>query len=197
MNKTTCKIWLLALLLIGAPLSAEQFEGDVLAERVQAIVQVSENVQGSFTQKKFIEVLPHPLRSSGEFAFSRDGGLLWKTLEPIASELHFNHLGISQQVDGETLWAIDPNQPITVALTQVLTGILSSNWEVLQEYFVLAGSIEEGRWSVQLTPKELSWSTVIDRLQVKGGGVVESIVMFEPNQERTEINLDVTYADSH
>ncbi len=48
-----------------------------------------ERLSGIFTQHRKITVLPLPLISAGEFSYHHQTGMVWNTLEPIQSKIHY------------------------------------------------------------------------------------------------------------
>ncbi|GAB1263974.1 outer membrane lipoprotein carrier protein LolA [Aurantivibrio infirmus] len=160
-----------------------------LFSQLEKIMVVAENVEGQFSQRKFISVLPNPLLSKGVFSYGKTTGLDWRTQTPIVSRLVFNEQGIRQDVEGNTVWEIDGMQPAVVSITRVMTGVLSGDWLVLNEFFDISGSVDSQNWELTLTPKDEVIQQLITSLKVSGAEKLKSLTLFESNDDRTEITF--------
>lgn len=175
----------------GDPSGVAQAESSLVA-RVQAQIALEEEVSGSFQQKKFIAVLPQPLHSSGRFHYQRNAGLLWETVEPIASRLVFDDRGIRQSVDGETVWEVDAQQPAAVTITRVISSVLAADWDTLRQYFSIEGAVEQGHWQLELSPKDEVLSQVVSAIIINGDSALRVMMLKEANGDRTEISFQVS-----
>lgn len=161
----------------------------ILIEKVQERLVLDKVVSGRFQQDKYIAVLPQPLRSEGRFSYDPEQGLDWETLSPIANRLRFNEQGIVQTVDSKVVWEVDAGQPAVVTISQVMSSVLAMNWEVLQEYFMLSGSVSADSWQLHLEPREAVLKQVVDAIAISGNRDVESLTLMEANGDRTEIKF--------
>lgn len=164
-----------------------------LDERIAFEAEIS----GSFEQKKYISVLPEPLQSHGKFAYGHDSGLIWETLAPIANRLVFDKQGISQSVEGKTVWEIDGGQPAVVTITQVISSVLAADWATLSEYFSIAGSVGEQGWKLQLEPRDEMLEQIVDSISVTGDRVLSAMTLLESNGDRSEIVFTVQRLSEH
>lgn len=165
---------------------------NTLFSDVEKIMVIGESVEGHFQQSKFISVLPKPLLSKGVFSYDKESGLDWLTQTPIVSRLVFNDQGIRQDVEGNTVWEIDGMQPAVLSITRVMTGVLSGNWPVLNEYFDISGKAESASWQLTMTPKDEVIAQLISSLKVSGKQTLKNLILFEANGDRTEITFAIT-----
>lgn len=191
------QILLGALLLLGsASASAEAVDPPGLIEKLEQRIALDEQVSGTFEQKKFITVLPEPLRSQGRFSYHREDGLVWETLTPIPNRLVFDQQGIHQSVEGKTVWEVDAQQPAVVTITRVISSVLAADWQGLQDYFALDGQMDAQGWQLQLTPRDDVLEQIVGSIFITGDRVLSRMVLMEPNGDRTEISFSVNSAPS-
>lgn len=189
MNIVHRSLWVLVLLLASHFAVADDKGSTGLIEKVQERLVLDDAVSGRFEQDKYIAVLPQPLRSEGRFKYSPEHGLDWETLQPIANRLSFNEQGIVQSVDGKVVWEVDARQPAVVTISQVMSGVLAMNWELLQEYFMIEGTVGEDGWRLHLQPRDAVLKQVVDAIGIAGNRDVESLTLMEANGDRTEIRF--------
>ncbi|MGQ9427307.1 outer membrane lipoprotein carrier protein LolA [Gilvimarinus sp. F26214L] len=176
--------------LCALPGLAAESGPDLLAQ-LEGRIELSETVRGSFAQSKFIAVLPAPLKSSGAFSYEQGGTLVWDTREPIANRLVFDAQGIHQSVEGKTVWEVDGETPAATTITRVISSVLATDWDELQNFFVMEGEVNEQSWELYLQPKEAVLEQVIQSVTVRGDRQLESMVLMEANGDRSEITFAV------
>ncbi len=173
-----------------------------LLDAISTQVSVGDSASGTFRQRKFIAVLPEPLVSSGHFQMNRHSGLEWTVLEPLASRMIFDHDGIRQSQHGQQVWQLSSEQPGVVIIGQIMQAALALDWPTLDTYFFIDGHIAEStdpkankdtnvskRWALTLTPKESVLETMISRITLEGESQIQKLVMFESDNERTELSF--------
>ena len=100
------KAWLAGCLLSLVPLVLHAEVGfDQLAQLVESPAQL----QGDFTQQKYLAALDTSLQSSGRFSFRRDEAIRWEILQPIQNELVITPAGLSSRQGENELLRIDAN----------------------------------------------------------------------------------------
>ena len=179
-------------LLLNLPFAfaqSQQAELEALTNHISQRIVLNEDVDGTFVQHKFIKVLPRPLISRGKFSFSGDEGLDWLTQQPIQSRLMFDDKGIRQEMDGKMLWQIEAEQPAVAMITRVIVSVLALDWQTLDDYFIISGSYNDNQWQIELVPKEQVLLQIIESLAVSGDQHLEKMVLFEANEDRTEISF--------
>ncbi len=182
----------------GSQTSANQ----ALLDAISTQVNIGGSASGKFRQRKFIAVLPQPLVSSGHFQMSQRSGLEWTVLEPLASRMIFDHDGIRQSQHGQQVWQLSSKQPGVVIIGQIMQAALALDWPTLDTYFFIDGHMANAtdpkankdtnaskRWALTLTPKESVLESIISRITLEGETHVQKLVMFESNDERTELSF--------
>lgn len=185
---------LLTVLLSLAGASALAGESPASAEliaRLEKRITLDQQVSGTFQQKKFLTVLPQPLHSNGRFSYDQRDGLVWETLAPIPNRLVFDRQGIRQSMDGKTIWEVEAQQPAVVTITRVISSVLAADWQTLQTYFDLSGTVGEAGWELSLVPRDDVLKQMVDSIRIRGDRVLASMVLMEANGDRTEIRFTV------
>lgn len=162
-----------------------------LLEQVRQQMPALEQVAGRFTQRKYLAVLPQPLVSKGQFRFDRAQGLDWQISEPLASRLVFDHDGLKQLQNGETLWQVSGDQPVVAMIGQVISAVLSADWTTLARYFEISGQLASGQWQLSLTPKDNAMAQMLTRIDLAGRQYLQTMTLFEANQDRTELSFEI------
>lgn len=107
------------------------------------------NFSGEFSQSKQIKTLPVPLVSSGEFIYSCDLGLIWKTQKPIVESLVFTnqklHFLVPEKLSVENLEGVQHD-----FLANLLLGLMAGNTEFISKEFEIDVSEKKGD-VIQLT----------------------------------------------
>ncbi|ACS98040.1 conserved hypothetical protein [Aggregatibacter aphrophilus NJ8700] len=73
---------LLIVLLLLSPLTFAFSEGELIT-----LLQTPKNVQGDFTQQRFLKSLTKPITTQGKFTLLAQKGLLWQMEKPFANQL--------------------------------------------------------------------------------------------------------------
>lgn len=182
-----------ALLLLGScALSVSPaFAAAPALDEITSQLQISETLAGEFVQRKFLSILPHPLQSSGRFAFQPDTGLEWETQQPLHSKLTFSTEGILQEQNGQQTWLARADQPGVAVIGQIMTAILTRDWDTLEEFFTLevAPTDTSGQWTLVMTPTQATLASVITRIELSGDQHLRQMILLELGGERTEINF--------
>ena len=171
-------------------LNSKALLGAIIAQ-----IKISDPAQGSFEQRKYIHILPQPLLSKGLFQLDKKTGLVWQITEPVASRIVFDSAGIHQSKNGQAVWEVSNEQPGVAMIGQLLRAALSYDWALLESYFSISGAIEEHtnkpQWTLTLSPKENTLQQSIKHISLAGGQQLTQVILFEVNNDRTEINLNM------
>lgn len=152
--------------------------------------------QGSFVQSKFLKELPKPIRSKGDFVFSRELGLLWHTRVPFDSELVITSAGIFQREgDGATRTLAGGDQPGVQAATSIFFALFSLDLDALGKDFKITSQGGDPDWQVDLEPRNPATGLLFERAVVRGNSQgIQGIELLERNGDHTEIRLvDVSF----
>ncbi len=158
-------------------------------EDIAEQIQPNTDISGQFTQKKYIQILPQPLISTGRFQLQQSGELNWEVIEPIHSRLIFSRDGISQQVDGQDTQTLISKQTATLVIGKILRAILANDWQTLQQYFTIDVTQSDENWQLQLSPKEAFMQKAIKKISLFGNKQLNEVIIYESNQDRTELSF--------
>ncbi|BFN26891.1 lipoprotein chaperone [Pseudomonas sp. SCT] len=182
---TSFKKWLAAtvLLMVANTAMAQPFDLPQLAEQLSGPAVV----RGDFIQEKHLRALPQPLTSHGQFALSRDHGLLWLLQQPIRQDYRITPEGIARR--NENGWqAVDP-QGGSARQNQLFLAVLSGATQALQRDFQLELSGAATAWRLQLTPRGALLRQIFADIEIHGGETVTQIELHEAQGDRTLIRL--------
>ena len=183
MIRAACLVMLLALSFSAG--------ADISFEQLARITVTPERHQGSFEQEKYLAAVDASLQSSGIFDFERGRSIRWEILEPIRSEILMTPDGISSRAGGETLLELEASaNPAVAALGEIFFAVLTSDWQALEAWVELSGSVADGSWHAILKPRAETTGLVFSRLELFGGELLKTIVLHESSGDRTTIRLD-------
>lgn len=172
------KTWIgLLLLIVTLPLRAGDLI-DQLSDRAAGLV----SIKGQFKVQRQIAVLPLPLESEGHFEYSKDNGIYWETLIPIASALHITENGVS--VDGVQRHQLGVGQ-----FAQALLDIFSGDIEGLEDNFSISAVGHLEQWEIILKPNNSGVTARLVAIRIFGSDNIESIQILEANQDCMTIDL--------
>ena len=164
---------------------------DDIINKIDQQLSHQDKAYGTFEQKKYINVLPQPLYSSGEFYFEKKSGLQWIIQKPIASEIVFDDTGIHQRQGGNIIWESDRNEPSTNYMGEIIQAILSTDWNKLSSHFIIKGETNNTSWKISLTPKEETIKKQITTILLAGDQYIKTMSIIENNNNHTEITFSV------
>lgn len=171
------------LLMVANTAMAQPFDLPQLAEQLSGPAVV----RGDFIQEKHLRALPQPLTSHGQFALSRDHGLLWLLQQPIRQDYRITPEGIARR--NENGWqAVDP-QGGSARQNQLFLAVLSGATQALQRDFQLELSGAATAWRLQLTPRGALLRQIFADIEIHGGETVTQIELHEAQGDRTLIRL--------
>ena len=194
-------IWSLCCLLL-APLCFAQetdvFQFPVTIANSETLKEISERLRqvqllrAEFVQHKKIKALRRPLKSSGQFLFATDQGVMWQTLKPFPSTFVITSKGIQQRSeDSEPLTIASDERPIIGGFTRVFLSLFSGDTSELESRFKLYVWSDSEQWSIGLEPKNKVMSRLISRIVMSGGEHISEIHFFEVSGDVTRIEFGV------
>ncbi|MBN6069938.1 outer membrane lipoprotein carrier protein LolA [Aggregatibacter actinomycetemcomitans] len=151
------------------------------------LLQTPQNVQGNFTQQRFLKSLAKPITTQGKFTLLAKKGLLWQMEKPFANQLRVKTDGIMQW-DGKQ-WVANGKMGQTEQINLFL-GLLSGDISGLKAQFDVALSGEAKNWQLTLTPSSLLMKQIFTDIQIQGDEVVKAIVLNEKQGDKTHIQFD-------
>jgi hypothetical protein len=145
---------------------------------------------GTFAQRRFLRDLPAPLRSDGDFVFSKELGIVWHTAHPFDAAFVLTREGLTQRTEGmQTTRVGAGSQPALRVSIELFFALFALDLERLSSDFeVFAAKVPEG-WQIGLRPKPGVLAAVFSSLVIHGAERMERIDLFEANGDRSEIDL--------
>ena len=178
------KLFLTLLMLLAAP-ALWAFS---LADLAQTL-QKPANVQGAFTQQRYLKSLVKPMTTSGAFTLVPKKGLLWQMQKPFDTTLRVRADGIMQWT-GSAWTNPNANKLGQNRQIQLFLDLLGGNTQGLEKQFDLALSGTEQQWTLQLTPKTAITRQIFTRIGISGDTVVRKIQLDEKQGDRTVMQFE-------
>lgn len=127
------------------------------------------NTTGDFTQIKTINANGRQLKSTGKFIISNQG-IMWKTQKPFPSSIVITKDKMIQTAaDGKQTVMSGSDNQIFKNISDCLSSVFAGNSEDLEKNFITDFTDNgDGSWSLILTPKDATISSVMPQLQMKG-----------------------------
>ncbi len=173
------KVLLVSLLMLFSGLSSAFSQQDLIA-----LLQKSQNIQGGFTQQRFLKSLSKPIVSRGKFVLLANKGLLWQMQQPFAVDLRVKKDGIMQWNGSQ--WVAN-NKLGQSEQINLFLGLLSGDISALSAQFDLQLSGSPQQWRLTLTPSSLLMKQIFNHIIIKGDGLVREIELDEKQGDRTLI----------
>jgi hypothetical protein len=174
---------LVALTLASLPLL-----GAGPAGQIEALLAKPKVLCGRFDQNKQLTGLKKPLVSHGRFCVIADKGVLWRTLQPFASNLRLTRDEIVQlQGERVTLRLDAKKEPMVRMINRVLFALLAGDLSQLEKLFEIDGRVDNGNWSVKLKARAPGLAKAIGAIDLAGGAYVRQVTLTEPSGDRTTI----------
>ena len=176
------------VLILLLPLLAQ---AEISFMQLSRVASMPNELQGSFRQEKYLAVIDTLLKSSGRYSYRRGESIRWQILEPIQSELLMTPDGLSSRQGDDELLRLDANtHPGAAMMSDILFALLGAQWERLEKYFELSGSIEGQQWQAVLMPRDAIVGQRLSRVEMQGAGLLELVVLHEAGGDVTRIYLD-------
>lgn len=159
------------IFFMNLPAFADIFEHpQKLSYIVQNIPEFS-SIKCKFEQEKILPETNVTLKSSGDFEFIKDRGVIFKTTFPIQSETNYSTDGYKQ-------------------INDIINAISNKNYEKLEAvfdfYFVKQGT----KWSLGLTPKKMKQpSKYIKSIEIDGEKNISMMKITTQNSVITKIRF--------
>lgn len=154
-------------------------------------------LRGQFVQRKTIAGFKKPLVSSGGFVVARERGLIWTTETPFPSELLIKPNQLVS-IHGDQKEVLDASrEPGLRAFNQLIIALLAGDVSALQSQFnVVHSASSNGRWQLQLRPKEAGMALFIQEISLSGGDFVEQVQLQEGSGDSSLIEFSAQQAST-
>lgn len=148
-------------------------------------LQKPKNVQGAFTQQRYLKSLTKPMTTTGQFVLLPKRGLLWHMQKPFDNRLRVRADGIMQWngttwVNAQQSKASGQNQQIKLFLD-----LLGGNTQGLEKQFDLQLTGTAQKWTLRLHPKTALMKQIFHYIEITGDEVVRRIELNEKQGDRT------------
>lgn len=164
-----------------------------LAELSQTL-QKPANVQGTFTQQRFLKSTAKPMTTKGQFVLLPKKGLLWHMQKPFDNRLRVRADGITQW-DGKT-WRSGSSKGAQSQQIRLFLDLLGGNTQGLQQQFDMQLSGSHKAWTLVLTPKSMVMKQVFQSIRIGGDNVVRRIELNEKQGDKTVMQFDAVQTNA-
>lgn len=180
----------LLCLLSGAALAAA---GEAELQAISRGLAPFATLKGRFEQSKTIRVLKKPLKSEGEFALRKDKGVLWRNAKPLPSTVRVRRDDIAQIKDGAAVVLVSlKEQPALGLIGKVLFAVFSADLKELERHFEFTRAVPPdaaGHWEAGLRPRDALIRKLVERIELGGGRVVDTVTLAEANGDSSVIRF--------
>lgn len=189
---------LMLLLASSAFAAAPVFDNPVNAEQLKQMTACAARelaktpvLRGTFVQRKFLNGIPKPLKSSGSYVISRDQGIWWHTQLPFDSDFILTSNSMVQLDDGKVAARLNAEQqPGLRVVGDVFFSIFSLDPSALAGNFELFGQRgERDAWTMGLRPRSGAMRNVMSETVITGAVRVDKVEFWDSHADRTEITL--------
>ena len=159
------------------------------AELAQTL-QKPANVQGAFTQQRYLKSLAKPMTTNGQFVLIPKRGLLWHMQKPFENRLRVRADGIMQW-NGKS-WVAANQSKMNGQSQQIrlFLDLLGGNTQGLEKQFDLQLSGSQQKWTLRLNPKTALMKQIFNHIEISGDSVVRRIELNEKQGDRTVMQFN-------
>ena len=155
-------------------------------DEVKSKVTLQNSQRGEFRQEKRIATLSKPLISTGTFVYQKERGLLWRIVKPYESDATITGTQLIQRVKGKTIVKVDATtQPAYSAVSRIFMALVGSDWQALEQDFVMSGHVEGKNWQIELIPKGGLFASFAKQLTLSGSSYLQKLEIAEKNGDST------------
>jgi len=160
-------------------------------QQLSTKMALSDSSRGQFEQVRWLRVLKQPLRSSGEFLFQRELGMLWQQQTPFGNLLLLKQGELIQQDSQGKLSVTKADAgPAAVAemLPRMMQSLLSGDIQALSQGFELyLLNDQAGHWQLGLKAKEQTMAALLPQMVLEGNKDLESLTLLAKNGDISQI----------
>ena len=161
MKKLGC---LLIYLCLGLSLFAENLTVESICKKLSE----NPNTVGDFTQIKNIKSNGRQLKSSGKFIIS-DMGIVWETKKPFGSCVIFTEDKMIQVSNRGKVSVLEGKDNLMFEnISQTMIAVFSGDDKALDKNFIVNFSSDNNNWTLELTPRDETIKSVMEKLTLKG-----------------------------
>lgn len=151
-----------------------------------------------FHQAKFISTLTKPLSSQGNLLLVQDKGLIWQTQKPIKSTSVITDDGIAQYNLRDQKSSLTQNMANESGkqISNIFLGLFKGDIQNLSENFEISHQCQSESWTLTLVSTNSQLEQFIKKIDVVGNETINTITLFETNNDKTVIELNLLKNDS-
>ncbi|MBO2681126.1 outer membrane lipoprotein carrier protein LolA [Shewanella algae] len=160
-------------------------------QQLSTKMALSDSSRGQFEQVRWLRVLKQPLRSSGEFLFQRELGMLWQQQTPFGNLLLLKQGELIQQ-DSQGKLSVTKADASPAAMAEMLPrmmqSLLSGDIQALSQGFELyLLNDQAGHWQLGLKAKEQTMAALLPQMVLEGNKDLESLTLLAKNGDISQI----------
>jgi hypothetical protein len=80
--------------------------------------------------------------------------------------------------------------PIVAVFSDIFFGVMTAQWQILEEYFDVNADVVEGHWTATLTPLDANIGNFIQKVTLEGDQYLKHVTLYEPEGNLTHIEFD-------
>ena len=143
-----------------------------------------------FRETKFMALLDKPLESSGELVFTPPDRLEKRTLLPKPERVVVERELVTLERGGKRHSLSLRENPAIAVLVEGLRGTLAGDLSALLRTFSVGLEGNTERWRLVLRPLDPGSATLVDRIEIGGGGAeVRTVEIFQSDGDRSLMTL--------
>lgn len=136
-----------------------------------------ELIMGDFKQTKTIKKLNRDFISTGRFAILKDGGVLWRTQKPFASDLFVAENSLTQfDAKGNAKQIAASENPIFAEFSKTIQSVFSGDLSAMMVNFTVYFEASD-KIRVGLVPKEAAVQKVIANIVLEGSTNLDRVII--------------------
>lgn len=143
------------------------------------------NIDGNFTQIKYIKDFPSPFKSSGKFAIKGQNELYWDVLSPIENKIKISKNGIF-------IWQNEKWEKVEENVDKsIFLELFSLDENRINDLFSYKLDGNKNNWILSLYPKNFIMKKVFNDIKINGGDFIKSFDINETSGDFSHIKFKV------
>ena len=185
LKQTICRLFLTVVFLgFGMSSVAAVFDHPVSKktkpelEKSLAKAMDYEVASGDFKQTKSIKKLKRDFVSTGTFRISKKSGIVWKTQQPIVSELAVNNGGIFERdAGGQSRIVVTKENPLFADFSKNIQAMFSGEVSELEKNFKVFYEKKSCGFMMGLVPREGIVRKVVANIVIEACEYVDKVII--------------------
>lgn len=176
---------IISILILSSLASANDLEA------LKRITSNPDRLSGTFTQSKYLSQIDISIPSSGSFYYIKDKEITWQTLKPINSTLKLTPKAILSYQGSEKISQLDTDtNPFVSVFSDIFFGVMTAQWQVLEEYFAVDANVNASSWEAVLIPLDENIKSFSEKITLKGDQYLRQMTLYEADGNRTDIKFE-------